>query len=306
VIRQSAKLAVAIGLALLVSAMGAAFAVGSSPPVKHPAVDPAVGGLTTIVQVHVVVGGEGADSNDELEVTAPSGTPCANATAGLVVMDNVAGPHEDGSGPVTLYIGPGAAEEYPAMAGYNAYNLVGPGSGLARWCPGTYTGEIVYQQEPGPPVVRATFRFRISATKHAAPAPPPAVAHELKPVTVFPDRGLGGTIFAVRYRADAASYDIGDVIDVNGPKHSGCRGGLVRLSSERPDWTAGPLTAHIGPVAGGSVRWGSEATVASPARDNGSGAALRRWCPGTYKGTILHEHYAKFTVIARFGLHVAR
>jgi hypothetical protein len=204
VIRQSAKLAVTIGFALLAFATADTFAVGSAPPVKHPAVHPAFGGLTTIVRVHVVADGyDPVEGPDELEVTAPNGTRCANAAANLVVLGNVNGPRQDGSGPVTLYIGPGATEQYPAMVGYNAYDLSVEGTGrlLARWCPGTYTGEIT-QPGPIPPFVTTTFQFRISATKHVRPPPKPAVAHDLKLVTVSPSRGHRGTIFAVRYRAE--------------------------------------------------------------------------------------------------------
>ena len=307
-IGQSAKVAVAIGLALLTSAIGGAFAVGSPPPVKHPAVYPAVGGLTTIVQVHVVADGQDNFSSDELEVTPPSGTSCANASADLVVMDNVMGPHDDESGPVTLYIGPDAEEKYPEMAGYNAYNLVGPRSGLGRWCPGTYTGEVVYQVEGAPPIVTTAFQFRISAFKHVKPLPKPAVAHHLKPVTVAPDRGRRGTIFAVRYRADVPSFDSGDVVDVDGPKHSACRGPLIRSWSGRQAFTPGPLTLHIGPGADRvhNYRWDSDGTGYEPALDSGTGPTLGHWCPGTYTGTILHEQYTKFTVIVRFTLTVAR
>jgi hypothetical protein len=308
VIRESAKVAVAIGLALLAFGTAAAFAVGSAPPVKHPAVHPAVGGLTTIVEVHVVADGyDAVGGPDQLEVTAPNGTRCANAAANLVVMGNVSGPHQDGSGPVTLYIGPGATEQYPALANYDAYDLSDEGTGrlLARWCPGTYTAEIT-QPRPVYSVVTTTFQFRISATKHVQPPPKPAIAHDLKPVTVSPSRGHRGTIFAVRYRADAASQASGDVIDVDGPKHSACKGRLVRVLSEHANWTPGPLTAHIGPGAGNSRRWGELATTASPAQDSGTGKPLRQWCPGTYSGTIFNERGPKFTVVARFALTVAR
>jgi hypothetical protein len=297
-----------IGFALFAFAAADAFAVGSAPPVKHPAVHPAVGGLTTIVEVHVVADGyDAVGGPDKLEVTAPNGTRCANAAANLVVMGNVSGPHQDGSGPVTLYIGPGAAERYPAIANYDAYDLNDEGTGrrLARWCPGTYTGEITQPQPVYSSVVTTTFHFRISATKHMQPLKP-VIAHDLKPVTVSPSRGHRGTIFAVRYRADAASQASGDVIDVDGPKHSACNGRLVRALSEHANWTPGTLTAHIGPGAGPSLRWGDLATTASPAQDSGTGKPLRQWCPGVYNGTIFYEHGPKFTVIAHFTLAVTR
>jgi hypothetical protein len=309
VIRQSARLALTIGIALLLAfATGAALAAGSPSPVRHPAVHPAVGGLTSIVQVHVIADGQDNFSSDQLEITAPSGTSCANATAGLVVTGPVQGPRDDSSGPVTLYIGPGAEERYPAMVGYNAYDPFGARSRLGRWCPGTYTGEITYEVDVGgvPPLVTTTFHFRISATKHVEPMPKPAVAHDLKLVTVSPSRGHRGTIFGVRYPADAASHASGDVIDVDGPKHSACQGRVVRVLSEHANWTPGMLTAHIGPGAGPSLRWGELATTASPARDGGTGKPLQQWCPGTYNGTIFHERGPKFTVVAQFALAVAR
>jgi hypothetical protein len=68
VIRQSAKLAVTIAFALLLAfATGAALAVGSPSPVRHPAVHPAVGGLTSIVQVHVIADGQDNFSSDQLD-----------------------------------------------------------------------------------------------------------------------------------------------------------------------------------------------------------------------------------------------
>jgi hypothetical protein len=96
------------------------------------------------------------------------------------------------------------------------------------------------------------------------------------------------------------------VIDVDGPKHSACKGRLVRALSEHANWTPGTLTAHIGPGAGNSPRWGELATTASPAHDSGTGKPLRQWCPGMYSGTIFYEHGPKFTVVARFTLTVAR
>jgi hypothetical protein len=214
---------------------------------------------------------------------------------------HVSGPHEDGSGPVTLYIGPGVEEEYPAMADNSAYDALVKG----KWCPGTYTGEITHPGA-GLAVVTATFQFGISATMHVRPPSRPAVARHLKPVAVSPGLGGRGTVFAVRYRADAAPYNSGDVLDVDGPRHSPCSGGLVRQLSERPDGRTGPVTLHVGPGADRNNRWASDGTGYSPGRGDGTGPRLERWCTGTYTGTILYEHYAKLTVIGRFEFHVDR
>jgi hypothetical protein len=269
---------------------------------KRLAVSPAIGGLTTIVHFRYVALGanEGGYDADEVTVNGPGGTRCAGP---VVTSGNVLGPNADQSGPVTVYIGPRAEEEYPAMSSFTAYSLYVGDSGrpLARWCPGSYTGEVTYSDLP----VRATFSFRISATKRVAPGPSPAVAHHLAAVTVSPGRGARGTIFSVRYRADAAPYESGDVVELDGPSRSACRGGLVRQLATRDDARSGPLTLHIGPGAERNHGWASQGTAASPAEDNGTGVALRRWCVGTYHGTILYENYAKFKVIARFKLHVA-
>lgn len=155
-------------------------------------------------------------------------------------------------------------------------------------------------------MLTTTFQFHVSATKHVKLRPPPTAAGQLRPAAVSPSQGRGGTSFAVRYRADIAPYNSGDVIEVDGPKRSACKGDLVRVSSLRPDERAGPLTAHVGRGAGDSFRWGAQAATASPAPDNGTGTPLHRWCPGTYKGTIMYETYTKFTVIARFELLVAQ
>ncbi len=280
----------------------AGLADGSTSAAPKPlAVSPAIGGLTTIVHFRYVALGndEGGYGGDEVTVNGPGGTRCA----GTVANGNVLGAGTNESGPVTVYIGPRADEEYPAMESLTALSLYVGDSGrpLARWCPGSYTGEVTYPSLP----TRATFSFRISATKRVAPGPHPAVAHHLAAVTVSPGLGARGTIFSVRYRADAAPYDSGDVVELDGPNRSACGGGLVRQLATRDDARSGPLTLHIGPGAEHNHGWASQGTAASPAEDNGTGVALRRWCVGTYQGTILYEKYAKFTVIARFKLHVA-
>jgi hypothetical protein len=71
---------------------------------------PAVGGLGAIIRVHFVAYGfDGDYGPDVLQVTGPSGTPCAEVED----TANVNGPHEDASGPVTLYIGPRASRQHP-------------------------------------------------------------------------------------------------------------------------------------------------------------------------------------------------
>jgi hypothetical protein len=272
----------------------------SAAPTRF-AVSPAIGGLTTIVHFQYVALGadEGGYGGDEVTVNGPGGTRCA----GTVASGNVLGSGADESGPVTVYIGPRAEEEYPAMSSFTAVSLYVGDSGrpLARWCRGRYTGEVTYPSLP----VRARFSFRISATKRVAPGPRPAVAHHLAAVAVSPGRGARGTIFSVRYRADAAPYESGDVVELDGPSHSACRGGLVRQLATRDDARSGPLTLHIGPGAEHDHGWASQGTAASPTKENGIGKPLRHWCAGTYNAVISYEHRPKFTVIARFKLHVA-
>ncbi|MDQ6778116.1 MAG: hypothetical protein M3071_18320 [Actinomycetota bacterium] len=62
---------------------------------------------------------------DDVVVTGPPGTPC---DSDLIGANAVNGPNKDGSGPVTLYIGPRVEEEYPQMAGGNVYDPIAGGS----------------------------------------------------------------------------------------------------------------------------------------------------------------------------------
>jgi hypothetical protein len=203
------------------------------------------------------------------------------------------------SGLVTVYIGPRAQVRYPAIT--NAFELVGPGAGIARWCPGTYTGRVLYWGGgPIPPSPESTFRFRISASRRT-PSSKTAVAHDLERVTARPALGTPSRIFAVHYRADRARATSGDVVEVDGPRHTACQGVLVRSAAETPYGTGGPFTLHIGP--GVDL---SEGSGFRPARDTGAGTPLREWCAGTYRGTVLYENVMKFTIIARFKLHVAK
>lgn len=215
-------------------------------------------------------------------------------------------PSDSGDGPVTLYIGPGADEAYPVMAEQDAYD---PGvvdmAPIARWCPGIYQGQI---WNTGPTNVHEdNFSFRISASKRVKPLPAPTVARHLKPVTVTPQPGRPGTIFAVRYRADATDPTVsGDVVAVNGPAHSACRGRVVWDVAERSDWTSGRLTLDIGPGADRKYYY-SHATgvqAESPTMSHGPGLLLRRWCTGTYQGRILFEKFPKLVVVRRFTLTV--
>jgi hypothetical protein len=287
----------AVGVLILVA--GSALASGSGPVPKQLGATPGVGGLTTTVRVHYVA--DGVDGNygpDFLQVTGPAGTACA----GYLVADDVNGPNADASGPVTLYIGPDSARDYPQ--GYNTYQPTYERSGkpLKRWCPGTYTGSIGFLGAGG---VDDAFRFRISPTARVKPPAVETVRH-LRSVQVSP--GLGGrtTMFAVRYRVDKPAYDRGDVIEVHGPNRSACSGSVVRAGAWRRDGRAGPLTLHIGPGVDRNRRWKQQATAEAPVSDMGNAAPLRRWCSGTYEGTIFYENGPKFTVIARFRLTVAK
>jgi hypothetical protein len=100
-------------------------------------------------------------------------------------------------------------------------------------------------------------------------------------------------VFAVHYRADATPYYSGDVVEVHGPKRSACRGSVLRAGAGGSRKRSRLLTLRIGPGA-----------AYDPSADNGLGKPLRRWCSGTYNGTIFYEHGPKFTVIARFKLVV--
>jgi hypothetical protein len=140
--------------------------------------------------------------------------------------------------------------------------------------------------------VNDKFRFRIVANRSTKL--PTTVAWNLRSVTVKPDRGGRRTVFAVHFRADSTPYYSGDVIQVYGPKRSACQGSVVRTAAGHHGQPSRPLTLHIGP--GGAYH---------PYADNGLGKPLPRWCSGTYNGTIFYEHGPKFTVVARFKLHVA-
>jgi hypothetical protein len=123
---------------LAVVVIGGASAMGSSDPVTLPPVHPAVGGPTTVVHVRVMSQGSDAEGYNELQVIPPRGTSCAAETGGGPLEEDTF----DTSGLVTVYIGPRAQLRYPAIT--NAFELVGPDAGMARWCPGTYTGRVLY------------------------------------------------------------------------------------------------------------------------------------------------------------------
>jgi hypothetical protein len=280
---------IAAGVLVLLANVGrAASSEVSSSAVLQPT--PAVGGLTAIVRVHFIADGVDGDYGpDFLEVMGPAGTPCASD----VVYGDVNGPHQDSSGPVTLYIGPSARRQY--VWGANTFDLMSAVSerALTRWCAGSYSAHIGFLGAPGTDGVDDTFQFRIAgngATKLRI-----TVARGPRSVAVTPDRGGPDAAFSVRYRADAAAYDSGDVVEVDGPNRSVCRGSVVRVAAGRRDKRKGPLTLRIGP-----------GTARPPYRESGNGKALRRWCPGAYKGTIFYEHGPKFTIVAGFKLRVQR
>jgi hypothetical protein len=203
---------------------------------------------------------------------------------------------------VTLYIGPDSARDYPHAYNTNEPEYEQSGKPLKRWCPGTYTGSIGFL---GPGGVDDAFQFRISATARVKPAAVETARH-LRSVQVSPRLGRRTTMFAVRYHGDSSAYDRGDVIEVDGPKHSACSGSVVRAGALPHDGRGGPLTLHIGPGVNRNKRWKQQATAEAPVSEMGNGAPLRRWCPGTYNGTILYENGPNFTVVARFQLAVAR
>lgn len=305
-----AGVTIAAGVLTLCGNVGLAADSNPTSPTTIQAT-PAVGGLTTIVRLHFVADvWDDQYGGDVVSVTGPSGTACAGTVIGAnnVVGDpyqGVRGPNSDGSGPAVIYIGPGADSAYPWAP--NAYDpaVFEHETALARWCPGEYTGTIL-GSDPYPTTPKATFQFRISTSTRVKPAPVPSVARHLRQVKVSPRRGGHGTIFAVRYRADANSYARGDVVQVNGPKHSPCSGSVAGGISGLPNARSGPVTLHIGPEADANDRWYQLGYAYPPVSDNGKGVQLRRWCSGRYNGTTLYENGAKFTVIARFRLTVTR
>jgi hypothetical protein len=271
---------------------------------KHLAVTPAVAGLTRTVRVHYVADGDDGEGGDTVFVAGPSGTRCAGDS---VIVGSVSGP-DNGGGPVTVYMGPNAAEDYPWPANEaNTFAPEVPSSEtlVARWCPGRYAGQIWYEG-PTPAILRATFSFDVIRRGHDN-EPRPRVAPHLRAVTVAPLRGSSRTIFAVWYGADDAGFDSGDVVRLEGPMRSACHGRVLSATSGRAvGQTKGPATLHIGPGAGHNHRWAQQQVAFEPSSATATGAPFGRWCPGTYKGTILHEHGAKFTVVARFKLVVGR
>jgi hypothetical protein len=234
---------------------------------------------------------------DFLSVIGPADTRCAGD---LIVDGSVNGANADGSGPVTLYIGPRIAESYPWLS--NTYDPASLATTpLTRWCPGAYTGQIGALGAPG--TLEHTFQFSISATKQTTPA---TVARHLRSVALLPGHGGPATVFAARYRADRGQSDHGDVVQVDGPKHSACSGTVIRAAAGREDQRVGSLTLHIGAGASRNKGWYREASAYVPVSDNGLGKPLRQWCSGTYQGTVFYEDVLKFTVIARFKLRVTK
>jgi hypothetical protein len=292
---------VVTGLVVLPVSRGAASASASAGPTGLT-VSPAVGGPTSIVSVHFIADYTATVyGGDELAVTGPANTRCAGD---LIGDGSVNGPNADGSGPVTLYIGPRVEVEYPQLAGGNVYDPIfgSKAAPLTRWCPGVYTGEIWLDGAPGTLV--HTFQFRISATKRTKLST--TVARHLRSVTVTPGTGVRSTIFAVHYRADSDPSVNGDVVQVIGPRRASCAGTVVRRGAARLNRRAGQLTLHIGPGATRNHSWYEQGAAYVPASNDGIGRPFRNWCAGTYTGTIFYEHGPKFTVITRFKLTVAK
>jgi hypothetical protein len=285
------------GLVVLPVSRGIALTSASAGPTRLT-VSPTVGGPTSIMSVHFVADYTATVyGGDFLSVVGPDDTRCAGD---LIGDGGVNGPNADGSGPVTLYIGPRIEEAYPWLTNtYDPASLTT--TPLTRWCPGSYTGQIGDSGAPG--TLEHTFQFSISATKHTTP---PTVARHLRPVALLPGQGGLATVFAVRYRADRGRSDHGDVVQVDGPKHSACSGTVVRAGAGREDQRVGSLTLHIGPGASRNKQWYRQASAYVPVSDNGLGKPLRQWCSGTYQGTVFYEDVLKFTVVARFKLRVRR
>lgn len=283
-----AGLIIAAGVLLLGDRVGLA-ANGLAASANEIPTIPAVGGVSAIIRIHFVADGyDGNYGGDYVAVTGPSGTPCASDVA----YGDVIGPHEDASGPATVYIGPVPSRQYPWAV--NAIPIISAESRqpLTRWCAGTYSGHVGYFSPTGSGGTDDNFQFRIVA--HGSTKLLTTVARHLRSVTVKPDRGDQRAVFAVRYRADSTPYDSGDVVEIYGPSHSACRGRVLRAKAGPSDKRSQSLTLHIGPGA-----------AYYPYGDNGTGKPLRRWCSGTYHGTLFYEHGPKFTVVARFKLHVA-
>lgn len=292
---------VATGLVVLPVSRGVASTSASAGPTRLT-VSPAVGGPTSIVSVHFVA--DPTDTvygGDELAVIGPANTRCAGDLIGDGYMD---GPNADGSGPVTLYIGPRVEVEYPQLADSNVYDPISApkAAPLTRWCPGVYTGQIWLVGAPG--TLLHTFQFRISATKRTKLST--TVARHLRSVTVTPGTGVRSTIFAVHYRADSDPSVNGDVVQVIGPRRTSCAGTVVRRGAARLNRRAGQLTLHIGPGATRNHSWYEQGAAYVPASNDGTGRPVRNWCAGSYTGTIFYEHGPRFTVIARFKLTVAK
>lgn len=297
--------------AALVVVGGTTLASGSTSGPQSLVVTPAIGGLTTIVQLHLIADvWDDQYGGDVVSVKGPSGTACVGQVVGAenVVGDpyqGIQGPNRDKSGPATVYIGPRVDSRYPWEP--NAYppTVGAHDAPLARWCPGQYTGEI-WGSDPYATTPKATFQFDISATTRVRPPPSPRAARHPRRVTISPRRGERGAIFAVRYRADANLYARGDVLEVDGPKHSTCRGNVAGGTVGLPNTRSGLVTLHIGPGVERNSRWYQQRYAYQPVTDSGNGVQLRYWCPGTYKATILYENRTKFTIMARFDLYVAR
>ena len=292
---------VATSLAVLPVSWGVAVASASAVPTRLTVL-PGVGGPASIVSVHFVA--DPTDTvygGDDLAVIGPDNTRCAGD---LIEDGYMNGPKADGSGPVTLYIGPRVEVEYPQMADGNVYDPISAprGAPLTRWCPGVYRGEVWLDGAPGTLV--HTFQFRISATKRTKL--PTTVARHLRSVTVTPGTGGQSTVFTVRYRADSDPSVNGDVVQVIGPRRTSCAGTVVRRGAARVNGRAGQLTLHIGPGAARNHRWYEQGVAYVPASNVGTGRPFRNSCAGTYEGTIFYEQGLRFTVIARFALHVAR
>jgi hypothetical protein len=152
---------VATGLVVLPVSRGVASTSASAGPTRLT-VSPAVGGPTSIVSVHFVA--DPTDTvygGDELAVIGPANTRCAGDLIGDGYMD---GPNADGSGPVTLYIGPRVEVEYPQLADSNVYDPIS-----ARRQPLSHDGARACTQGK----FGSTARRELWSTPSSSGSPPP-------------------------------------------------------------------------------------------------------------------------------------
>jgi hypothetical protein len=128
-------------------------------------VSPVTGRSATIFTVRSIVDPSATGpSGDIVQVSGPRRTPCA----GIDVRD-IAARNDSRRGPITLHIGPGASRKYPyyptAQTAYDPLSPSGNHTPLRRWCPGTYTGKIILENNT---TFTLEARFQFAVTRHEA------------------------------------------------------------------------------------------------------------------------------------------